>query len=123
VAPDLTGAGRRFGPRDLLSAVLEPSKAISDQYESIIVVTDDGQVITGKIVNLSGPQLRIMTDMLDPGSLKSVRRGAIESIRPSPISMMPEGLLNNFSKEEVLDLIAYLQSGGDRKHAVFGKPK
>ncbi len=49
----------------------------------------------------------------------NVRRGEVEEMKPSPVSMMPEGLLDTLDRDEVLDLVAYLLSRGDREDAMF----
>jgi putative heme-binding domain-containing protein len=119
VGPDLTAVGGRFGPRDLLESIILPSKVISDQYEAVNIATSDGQVITGRIMNLNGDSMTINTNMLDPSAQVNVNRRKIEEMTPSKISMMPEGLLNTLDKEEVADLVAYLLSRGDRQAAMF----
>lgn len=119
--PDLTALSGRFGVRDLLESIIEPSKVISDQYQAIVVVTADGRQIIGRIVNLFGDNITINTDMLDSNKLVGVNRNQIESINPSKISMMPDGLLDGFTENEILDLVAYLYSRGDRNHAAFRK--
>ena len=81
----------------------------------------DGKVINGRIVNLAGDSVRVQTDMLKPGDLTGVDRKQIEEIVESKISMMPKGLLNTLNQDEVLDLMAYMLSRGDRKHAMFKK--
>ena len=91
--------------------MLDPNKTISDQYQAVMIATVDGRVITGRIVNLSGNSMNVMTNMLDPNAQVGVDRRMIEEIQPSPVSMMPEGLLDTLSEEEVLDLMAYLLSG------------
>lgn len=120
--PDLTGLAGRYNVRDLLESIVVPSKVISDQYAAVQVATTDGQVVTGRIVNLQGDGMKINTNMLDPNLQVNVDRNKIEEMRASPISMMPEGLLNTLEKEEVLDLVAYLMSRGDREAAVYRKP-
>ena len=119
VGPDLTALSGRFSPRDLLESVVEPSKVVSDQYAAISVFTDDGKVTTGRIVNLSGDKLLLSTNMLDPGNLTAVERKHIDEIVPSKVSMMPKGLLNTLNEEELLDLMAYLLSRGDRTNPMF----
>lgn len=119
--PDLTQVVGRFGARDLLESMIEPSKVISDQYGAIVVITTDGKQIAGRVVNLNGDNMQINTDMLDPNKLVGVNRNLVESIEPSKISMMPEGLLDTLSRDEVLDLVAYLYSRGDRNHKMFRK--
>ncbi len=117
--PDLTGVSGRFSPRDLLESVVEPSKTISDQYEAVVIATTDGRVITGRIVNLHDNQYSINTDMLNPNAIAGVDRSQIEEMAPSPVSMMPQGLLDTLDKNEVLDLMAYLLSGGDPDNPMF----
>lgn len=119
--PDLTGVSGRFSTRDLLESVVEPSKVISDQYAAVAIETSDGRVVTGRIVNLNNEQVMVNTNMLDPNALTSVDRRRIDKMEPSKISMMPEGLLDTFQADEVLDLLAYLLSRGDRTNAMFKK--
>ncbi len=119
VGPDLTALSGRFSARDVLESVVEPSKVISDQYAAVTIFTLDGKVVTGRIVNLAGDSLRVSENMLDPGNHTSVDRKQIDEIVPSKLSMMPQGLLNTLNKEEVLDLMAYLLSRGDRSNAMF----
>jgi len=117
--PDLTGVSGRFGTRDLLESMILPSKVISDQYEAVVVATTDGRVVTGRVVNLNGDNMAINTNMLDPNEQVNVDRRKIEEIKPSRVSMMPEGLLNTLDRDEVLDLVAYLLSRGDRESPMF----
>jgi putative heme-binding domain-containing protein len=119
IGPDLTGVGGRFSPRDLLESIVQPSKEISDQYGAVVIATADGRVVTGRIVNLHGDNLQILTDMLNPNALTSVNQTQIEEMKPSPVSMMPEGLLNSLNRDEILDLLAYLLSRGQREDRMF----
>ena len=119
IGPDLTGVGQRFTPQYVLEALIEPSKVISDQYQASTFVTTDGRTVTGKVANLNGKSLLIVTNMLEPGKFTSVNVDTIEEQLPSPVSMMPQGLLDTLSQDEILDLIAYLRSGGDPNHAAF----
>ncbi|HUG67016.1 MAG TPA: c-type cytochrome [Pirellulaceae bacterium] len=119
VGPDLTALSGRFSARDILESVVEPSKVISDQYAAVTILTLDGRVVTGRIVNLAGDAFRVSENMLDPGNLTSVDRKQIDEIVPSKLSMMPQGLLDTLNEEEVLDLMAYLLSRGDRNHVMF----
>jgi putative heme-binding domain-containing protein len=119
IGPDLSSLAGRFSARDILESVVDPSKVISDQYAAVTVVTTDGRIITGRIVNLSGDGLRINTDMLNPNALESVDRKTIDEQFPSKLSMMPTGLLDTLHEDEMLDLLAYLLSRGDRNHAMF----
>jgi putative heme-binding domain-containing protein len=117
--PDLTGAGGRFSPRDLLESIIEPSKEISDQYAAVEITTVDDKLIVGRIVNLHEDNLMVMTNMLDPNNLTTVNHKKVESITTSKVSMMPAGLLDTFKEDEILDLVAYLLSRGDPSNAMF----
>jgi putative heme-binding domain-containing protein len=113
VGPDLTGVAGRFSVHDVLESIVEPSKVISDQYQAIIIRKKDGDTISGRIGNLSAANVDVIEDMLDPGNMTNVRRSDIESMEPSKVSPMPEGLLNSLKQDEIEDLVAYLFSRGE----------
>jgi putative heme-binding domain-containing protein len=119
--PDLSGVAGRFGVRDLMESIIDPSKEISDQYAAVQVQTLDGKVVVGRIVNLNGDNITINTDMLNPNGHVNVNRNNIDEMKPSKVSMMPTGLFDSFNDEEIIDLMAYLLSRGDRNGAFFKK--
>jgi putative heme-binding domain-containing protein len=120
LGPDLTNVAGRFSPRDLLESIIDPSKVISDQYAAVTVVTDDGKVVTGRIVNLNGDTMKINTNMLNPDEQATIDRRKIEEMFPAKTSMMPAGLLNTLDEPEILDLLAYVLSRADRGSPMFG---
>lgn len=79
-APDLTIASGRYSVRDLLDKILNPNKAISDQYAGVVIATTDGKFLTGRIVNHSGDSMYVMANMLDPNGLVTVNAKTVESI-------------------------------------------
>ncbi|MCM8536047.1 MAG: c-type cytochrome [Lentisphaeraceae bacterium] len=119
IGPDLSGSGGRFAPLDLLEAVIEPSKQISDQYGSVILNMKDGTSISGKIANMKGDELRIITNLYSPGEMTKVDNKQVKDIVDSKVSMMPPGLINMMTQEEVLDLLAYVLSRGDKTSSMF----
>jgi putative heme-binding domain-containing protein len=121
MGPDLSVVSGRFGPRDLIESIVEPSKVISDQYVATVFETTDGKVVTGRIVNASGDTIFVNTNMLDPNLQEKLDRRKVESMKPSPISMMPTELLSTFKEDEILDLLAYLLSRGDPSNKIFKK--
>jgi len=120
-APDLTLVSGRYSIRDLLESIIEPSKVISDQFASTTFTLKDGRIVTGRVVNMQGNNMSVMTDMLSPSALTGVNVNNVESMQPSPVSPMPTGLIDSFQQDEILDLMAYLLSRGDRKHEMFRK--
>jgi putative heme-binding domain-containing protein len=105
----------------LLESILEPSKTISDQYEAVIIETTDGKLVSGRIVNLNGDTMMVMTNMLDPNDMASIDRKRVESVTSSKVSMMPKGLLDTLETDEILDLMAYMLAKGDKGHSMFKK--
>ena len=77
--------------------------------------------MSGVIVNLNGDTIDVNTDLSDPNQRVSMNRKEVKSIDHSKISPMPPMLLNMLTKEEILDLLAYTLSGGDKNHAMFAK--
>ncbi len=110
VGPDLTGLSRRYTDQYLLETLIEPSKHISDQYQATVFLLDSGQMVVGRVANLNQNTYMVQTDMIAPGKLTNVDRRRVEESRPSDVSMMPEDLLDYLSKDEILDLLAYLRS-------------
>jgi putative heme-binding domain-containing protein len=119
--PDLTGAGGRYSPHDLLEQIIDPSKEINEQFVPVIVKMKNGDIVTGVVVNMNGERVSVNTDMFNPNQRVNVNRPQVESIEPSKVSPMPPGLLNLMQKDEVMDLLAYILSGGDRNHSAFKK--
>jgi putative heme-binding domain-containing protein len=119
--PDLSGIAGRFSTKDLLENVIDPNKEISDQYQAVTIDLLDGSSVTGRIVNLNGDNIMVMTDMLDPNGQKTVNQKNVDRIVPSKNSMMPAGLLDTLTDDEATDLMAYLLSMGKRDHPAFKK--
>jgi putative heme-binding domain-containing protein len=119
--PDLTGAGGRYSPHDLLDNIINPSKVINEQFAPIIVTKNDGSIMSGVVVNLSGDGVTLNTDLTDPNQRVNVDRKEVKSIELSTVSPMPPMLLAMLKKDEILDLLAYVLSGGDKTNAMFGK--
>ncbi|MEI6232245.1 MAG: c-type cytochrome [Planctomycetota bacterium] len=121
IGPDLTGVSGRFSPRDMLESIILPNKEISDQYQQIMITTTDGKRIVGRIINLNGEGYKVSENMYEPNTLTAVNASQVKSIVPSKVSPMPEGLLGRLKEEEIMDLLAYLISRGDRTDKMFKK--
>jgi putative heme-binding domain-containing protein len=119
IGPDLTGAGNRYTLRDLVENIVEPSKVISDQYESSIIELKNGAVINGRVTGEEGGMLQVAANPAAPGEIAEVRNADIRNRKVSPTSLMPPGLINSMNKDEIRSLIGYILSAGDSKHAMF----
>ena len=120
IGPDLTAVATRFKRQDILEASTEPSKVLSEQYKNTAIETNAGQVFIGRIVDESPEKVVLRTNPLEV-EIVTVKKSEIESRQLSKTSPMPVGLLNTFTQEEILDLLAYLESLGDSKHPNFRK--
>ena len=121
VGPDLSSVGGKFSPYDLLESIVDPGKEISDQYGSSIFNLKDSSQVIGRIMNMKGDNYWVNTDMMTPSTTTNVNADDIESIEPSPVSMMPPGLIASMKDDDILDLLAYLISGGNPDHELFDK--
>jgi putative heme-binding domain-containing protein len=114
VGPELTAALSKYTRRDVLEALLDPSKVVSDQYQNVTLIKKDGEDITGRIVDENDDRLLVHPSPLLTERVE-VKKADIAERRPSPVSPMPQGLLNQLSKEEILDLIAYIEAMGKER--------
>jgi putative heme-binding domain-containing protein len=119
VGPELTAAASKYSRRDILEAILEPSKVVSEQYQNFVLIKKDGEDVSGRIVDENADKVVVQTNPLDPGSRVEVRTSDIAQRKPALLSPMPEALVNSFTKDEVLDLLAYIESVGKAKAANF----
>ncbi len=105
VGPDLTGA-QRTDLDYLLGNIVDPSAMVGKDYQMSIVQVADGRVLNGLIVSKDARTLVLQTatDRL------TLATEEVEAMKPSPLSVMPDGLLQNLTDEQIRDLIAYLMS-------------
>lgn len=121
IGPDLTGSGQRYSLADLAENIIEPSKVISDQYGTEQLDMKDGSTVVGRVIVEENGKLFVMTSALAPEVQTPVDAAQIKKRSVFNVSMMPPGLINGLNKDELLDLIAYLQSGGNPDDKAFAK--
>ena len=118
VGPDLTAISSRFASKDILDSIIHPSKVLSEQYVYEKVITKDDEQYTGRIVNESDEKIELLENPYSE-IRTSIKVSNIQSRENSKLSPMPEGLIQVLKKDEILDLLAYLESGGNPKHDNF----
>lgn len=118
--PDITGVGARFTPLYLLEAMILPSKVVSDQYQNHIISTADGEIFTGRIIDENDQRIMLRTHPFAT-KLTEIAISDIDERQPALVSEMPQGLINTLTKEEILDLIAYMRSAGDANDSAYKK--
>jgi putative heme-binding domain-containing protein len=107
LGPDLTTVASRFQPQDILESIVEPSKVISDQYKSVMVATVDGQVYNGMPAGGDDRQLVLL---LSDGTKATIPKADIDEQAESKVSVMPAGLLNGLTLQEIADLLALFEA-------------
>lgn len=120
--PDLTAVGSRFSRKDILEATLDPSKALSEQYASFLFTLKDGKTVGGQVAEENNDVVYLLPNPLSP-ERQMVPQSQIRKREMSPVSLMPPGLLSTLTKDEVLDLLAYLESGGNAQAPAFTAAK
>ena len=121
VGPELAGAGSKYSRRDILDSLLEPSKVVSDQFQNMTIVKKDGDDVTGRIIDENAERIIVLPNMLATETTVEIRIADIARREPSKVSPMPTGLLNQLTREEILDLLAYIESAGKADAANFKK--
>jgi putative heme-binding domain-containing protein len=120
VGQDLTKLDPKIDkPVEILRHILEPSLKIDDKYQSWIFDLNNGKKITGMIVEQKDGVYKVLENPLVKAEPVVIKESEIDQKTKSKTSLMPKGLLDKLTKEEILDLIAYVHAKGDAKHPLF----
>ncbi len=117
--PDLTQAHAKFGAYDLLFAIYSPNDEISDQYANTLFSMKDGNKFAGRIKSEGEDKITLMPNPFNEAYTIELAKSDVVKRELSPISPMPPGLLNRLNEQEILDLFAYVQAGGDANNAIY----
>ena len=107
IGPDLTRIGRTRTPESILEAILFPNSRIEQGYETTKILRADGLILNGMIISETDKNvaMRINADRVEV-----IVKDEIESMESSAISIMPEGLLNLLTNQDLADLMALLSA-------------
>ena len=117
--PDLGSVGNRYSIRDILVSICEPSHSISEQYQASTVTLKNGSSRYGRIIFKNETEIALASNPFNFGDIQKISASDVAEIKPSQISLMPPGTVNGMNQDELMDLMAYLISGGNRRHEVF----
>jgi putative heme-binding domain-containing protein len=107
IGPDLTS----YDPKDvefLVTSVVDPSAAIRPEFAAYVVETTDGRLFNGPIVESSADVVTVEEGLAPAATRFTVGRSQVKRMKESPVSRMPDGLLDALSPQQVRDLFAYL---------------
>lgn len=108
VGPNLSTIGQIRTGRDLLESVLYPSESIARDFETFQITLKDGNVHLGLIQRETSDTVYATNAA---GEEIPLARSTVASIVPVPMSLMPQGLDQALSRQELLDLVAFLKAG------------
>lgn len=109
VGPDLAGAERK-NREVLVQNIVDPSGVIRQEFMTHVAQTRDGQVLTGLLAESTAATITLVDSKNQRTVLK---RADLEALKESPVSLMPEKLLDDLTDQQIRDLVAYLQTETD----------
>jgi putative heme-binding domain-containing protein len=119
IGPDLTTVGKRFTRGDLITAIVHPSDAVSDQYASTVITKNDGTQVMGRIVTREAGRVSVNVNPFDPSVVVGLDEAEIAHEAVSRISPMPARLIDRLNEREMLDLLVFVLAGGDAAHELY----
>ena len=119
IGPDLSQLATRFSTKDMLEAIIEPNKAVSDQYAATVLAMKDGSSILGRLTNETEDSYFISQNPFTPEVVREISKKEVVGKKYSYESIMYPGLINRLNREELKDLMAYLMAGGNPEHEIF----
>ena len=121
VGPDLTNLGTRFSKKDMLEAIINPNKTVSDQYAATQFMLRNGTSVIGRLTNQDKMAYYVSQNPYAPDQVEKILKKNVISLKYSPVSSMLPGLINSLNADELKDLMAYLIAGGSESNAQFKK--
>jgi putative heme-binding domain-containing protein len=119
LGPDLTKLDPKLTHVDILRDILEPSFKINEKYQTFVFETTKGKEITGLILQETKDFVKVIENPLAKAEPVILKTSEIAQRKKSPVSIMPKGLLDKLTKDEILDLLAFVIARGDQKHPLF----
>jgi putative heme-binding domain-containing protein len=104
---------------DIVKEMLDPSAQINEKYQSYILTLESGKTLTGLILNESIDGVEVIENPLAKADPVVIKPKEIAEREKSTVSIMPKGLLDKLSRDEILDLVAYVAARGNPKHPLF----
>ena len=105
IGPDLTGANRQ-NLNYLLENIVDPSASVATSFRTSVLLMEDGRVLTGVVLDNNGQTLKLQTQQ----ERLTLEVAAVDEIKQTELSMMPEKLLDALSDAEKVALFRYLMS-------------
>ena len=121
LGPDLSEVTKRFRGGKLLQQIVKPSAEIHKEFQTQMIVGDDGRIRTGLVIEETADVVRLVPNLLKPDKIETIKQSSIEERKIADVSTMPTGLLDTFSVEEIFDLLAFIQASASQTASASAK--
>lgn len=111
LGPDLVESVKMHRGAKLLKQIIEPSSELHPKFRTIQFLLESGKVVVGSFIKEDEEAMYVATDLMLPQNLTKLSKDEIEQQTLSELSAMPQGLLNVLTKQEILDLLSFLEAG------------
>jgi len=117
--PDLTKLDAKLKPSDILKDILDPSLRLNEKFQSNIIELQDGKVVQGIVIEESGDIIKLVENPLIKPDPILIKRNDVAARVRSKVSIMPKGLLDKLTRDEILDLVSFVASRNNKGAAIF----
>lgn len=117
--PEFKDLDPEWSAKDVLTHIVEPSKKIDDKYKTQTLLLDSGATISGIVIYEDDDIIKLVENPIEATKEIQIEKFEVEGRKRSDVSIMPLGLLDTLTREEVLDLLAYVMANGDENHRLF----
>ncbi len=103
--PELSDVGKRLSRHDIIESIIEPSKKVDPKYVTTTIVTNDGKIVIGFILEKNKDSVTLL---IADGKQETIRMDEIDEMAETKQSSMPENLASTLAPAEFLDVVEYL---------------
>jgi putative heme-binding domain-containing protein len=117
--PELTKLDLKWTAAEVLKEMIEPSAKINEKFQTSIFQLDSGQTVTGLVIEETPTAYKVIENPLAKAAPIEIAKDEIVNQKKSHTSLMPKGLLDKLTREEILDLVAYVLAKGEKGHTLY----
>jgi putative heme-binding domain-containing protein len=117
--PDLAQLDPKLQPVDILKELLDPSAKINEKFQTQVFQLESGVTVTGLVVEETPSVIKLVENPLAKAAVTEIKVPEVTARKNSPISIMPKGLLDKLTRDEILDLVAFIHARGKKDHPLF----
>jgi putative heme-binding domain-containing protein len=117
--PEFKDLDPEWTAKEVLSHIIEPSKKIDDKYKTQTLLLETGSTVAGIVTFEDDDTIKLVENPMEASKEIKIDKVEVEGRKRSDVSIMPLGLLDPLTREEILDLLAYVMANGDKDFHLF----